>query len=47
MGIADRILSPDLVKDIGSRMLEQAGLMRWIGVLWALLGAFLTYQGYC
>lgn len=46
IGGAVRILSPDLVNDLGNRMLEADGLVRWIGGLWALLGGYLSYQGY-
>ncbi len=46
IGGAVRVLSPDFVTEVGSRMLEQTGLVRWIGVLWAMLGLFLSYQGY-
>ena len=30
----------------GSIALADNGLVRWIGVLWAALGAYLSYQGY-
>ncbi len=46
IGGSVRILSPDLVTDIGGKMLENGGLVRWIGGVWAVLGSFLTYQGY-
>ncbi len=45
IGGAVRILSPDLVNDLGNRMLEADGLVRWIGGLWALLGGYLSCQG--
>ena len=46
IGGSVRVLAPDLVNEIGSRMLEMDGLVRWIGVLWGMLGAYLTFQGY-
>lgn len=46
IGGSARILSPDLVADIGGRMLEKDGLARMIGGVWAVLGLFLSFQGY-
>lgn len=46
LGGAVRILAPDFVNQVGNRMLEMSGLLRWIGIAWALLGAYLSYQGY-
>ena len=46
IGGSVRVLAPDLVNEIGSRMLEMDGLVRWIGLFWGLLGAYLTFRGY-
>lgn len=46
IGGAVRIMAPQLVVTIGSAMLEHTGFTRIAGVLWALLGVYLTYQGY-
>ena len=37
---------PDFVNEVGSRMLEKSGLIRWIGLVWVLLGVYLSYAGY-
>ena len=41
-----RILLSGPIKAIGSKMIEQVGLFTIPGVLMALLGGFLSYQGY-
>ena len=46
IGGSVRVLAPDLVNEVGNRMLAMEGLVRWVGVLWATLGAYLTYKGY-
>ena len=46
IGGAVRVLAPDFVNQVGSRMLEKSGLIRWIGLVWVLLGVYLSYEGY-
>ena len=46
VGGALRVAAPDLVDRVGGAMMERAGMTRFVGVLWATLGAFLTWQGY-
>ncbi len=49
IGIAGGIMRmafPMAVIDMGKRMIEQKTLLAVIGVINALLGAFLTYKGY-
>jgi len=41
-----RIALPGTVQTVGRAMLERQTLMRVSGVIWVLLGAFLTYVGY-
>lgn len=41
-----RIALPGTVQTVGRAMLERETLMRVSGVVWVLLGAFLTYVGY-
>jgi len=41
-----RVLAPDFVSEIGEEMLKWEGLVRWIGCLWGLVGAYLSYHGY-
>ncbi len=46
LGGATRIALPSAVRSIGGAMMERAALTRIGGAVWALIGAFLTYQGY-
>ena len=46
LGGAFRVGAPQVAGRIGTAMLGQPKLLRAIGVLWALLGAVLTYKGY-
>jgi predicted phage tail protein len=41
-----RMVSPTAVVTIGNAMLDKPGVIRVGGVVWALIGAFLTYKGY-
>ena len=41
-----RVVAPQVAERIGTAMMGRAKLLRVIGVLWALLGGFLTYKGY-
>ncbi len=41
-----RVLAPGLVGDLGEEMLKWEGVTRWVGCLWALIGAYLTWNGY-
>ena len=45
-GGAFRIVAPHAVKEIGGAMMNRPTLTRIIGACWAVLGAFLTFQGY-
>lgn len=46
LGGAARVALPSTVTTIGGKMLEKPVLARLSGVVWALIGAFLAYQGY-
>jgi hypothetical protein len=46
IGGAFRVVLPNVVIAMGDRMAENPGLMRVAGVVLALLGAFVTYEGY-
>jgi hypothetical protein len=45
-GGAIRVAAPQMVDRVGGAMMERAGLTRFFGILWAVLGAFLTWKGY-
>ena len=46
LGGTTRIVAPQLVDTVGGAMMERSQLTRIAGVFWALLGAFLTFEGY-
>lgn len=46
LGGATRIMAPALVDRVGGAMTGSPAMTRIAGVVWGLLGAFLTYQGY-
>jgi hypothetical protein len=46
IGGAVRIVLPSVVTAIGGAMMDKPALTRFFGAVWALLGAYLTYQGY-
>lgn len=41
-----RIVSPKVVADVGGRMIGGSVITRLAGVVWGILGAFLTFKGY-
>ena len=46
MGGGLRVLAPGLASEIGAEMLKWEGATRWVGCLWALIGAYLCFHGY-
>ena len=46
VGGALRVLAPSMVEDVGAAMMGRPRTTRIAGACWALLGAFLTFQGY-
>lgn len=46
VGGALRVLAPGMVGSVGEEMLKWNGVTRWIGCLWAVIGAYLSYRGY-
>lgn len=46
LGGAVRIAAPQLVDRVGGKMMEQTWLSRIAGVVWLLLGVFLTFKAY-
>jgi hypothetical protein len=46
IGGAIRMALPSAVKSIGGRMMENPVIIRISGVVWFLIGAFLTFKGY-
>jgi hypothetical protein len=46
LGGAVRIVAPGAVDRVGGAMMERPWMTRVAGAVWALLGAFLTFQGY-
>jgi hypothetical protein len=46
LGGASRIIAPRVVNQVGGAMMDRPGTTRVVGVVWALLGAFLTFKGY-
>jgi hypothetical protein len=46
IGGAVRMALPSAVRSIGGAMMENPTTIRVAGAAWALVGAFLTYQGY-
>ena len=43
---ASRVVAPRLVDRVGGAMMDRPTMTRIAGVLWGLLGAFLTYKAY-
>lgn len=43
---ASRLVAPALVDRVGGRMMDRPLATRIAGLVWVLLGVFLTYQGY-
>lgn len=46
IGGAVRMALPSAVRSIGGAMMKIPAMIRISGVVWALIGAFLTYKGY-
>jgi hypothetical protein len=46
LGGASRIVAPSIVSAAGTAMMERPTATRAVGVLWACLGAFLTFKAY-
>jgi hypothetical protein len=46
LGGALRVAAPGMVDRVGGAMMERARMTRSLGLLWAALGAFLTWKGY-
>jgi uncharacterized membrane protein HdeD (DUF308 family) len=46
LGGALRIVTPAVVRDLGRAMANRPTMTRVAGVIWGLLGAFLTIKGY-
>ena len=46
IGGAIRTALPSVVKSVGGAMMEAPAMIRISAVVWLLIGAFLTYQGY-
>lgn len=46
LGGALRIIAPRMVNKMGGSMMDRPTITRVAGVVWALLGAFLTFKGY-
>lgn len=46
IGGAVRMAAPNVVQTIGGKMLDNPTLTRVFGVLWAVVGAYLSYEGY-
>jgi len=46
LGGAVRIVAPSVVDKVGGAMVERPWMTRVAGVVWALVGAFLTFEGY-
>ncbi len=46
IGGAARVAWPRVVKTVGRAMMNKPALTRGGGAVWALIGAYLTYQGY-
>lgn len=46
VGGAIRIMLPSIVQSIGGAMMENPTMTRIAGIVWLLIGAFLTYEGY-
>jgi hypothetical protein len=46
LGGASRIVLPHFVNQVGNTMMDRPTITRIAGIIWALLGAFLTYKGY-
>jgi hypothetical protein len=46
VGGAFRVIAPHLVQKAGEAMVDRAGITRLAGVVWWLLGVFLTIKGY-
>jgi hypothetical protein len=46
IGGAARIACPSVVESVGNAMIPNPMVMRVAGAVWALIGAFLIYQGY-
>jgi hypothetical protein len=46
LGGAFRILAPGIAHDVGGKMIRSLIVTRVAGIIWAFLGAFLTYKAY-
>lgn len=46
LGGAFRIVAPGVVQDVGRAMIKGLIVTRIAGILWAVLGAFLTFKAY-
>jgi hypothetical protein len=46
IGGAIRMALPSVVRSIGGAMMDNQSLLRVAGVVWLLIGAFLTFKGY-
>jgi len=46
LGGASRIVAPRVVDRIGGAMMDRPTMTRIVGVVWAFLGAFLTFKAY-
>ena len=46
LGGALRVAAPDIVHRVGGAMMEHPRMTRFVGAIWAFLGAFLTFKAY-
>lgn len=46
IGGAARVAAPAVVDDVGTAMMNRPGLTRVAGMVWGILGAYLSFKGY-